>query len=141
MVEPSRSQASRTVISPRAQTSAITSRSREPRLRSRKSRDDLKPQNRNRRMRACRYYKTRSKSAFDFRRLEALERPTVVQQYALDHRVTLKGRHGVVEAFDSHARRIPWGVDAQLVSGVVAGETELAQHAVGLADERPSKHT
>src|SRR5437588_13106013 len=129
MVEPRRSHASRTVISPRSQTSAITSRSREPRLRSRKSRDDLNPQNRNRRMLAG-YYRTsgieRGGSAFDFLRLEAVECPAVVQQHALDHRVALKRRHGVVEAFDGHARRIPWRVDAQLVGGVVAGEAELA---------------
>src|SRR5581483_2086508 len=49
-VDPRRSQASRTVISCRCQANSITSRSREPRLRSRKSREDLKPQNRNRRI-------------------------------------------------------------------------------------------
>src|SRR5436190_18085345 len=117
MAGPSRSQASRTVASPCSHTTAMTSRSSEPRLRSRKSRDDLKPQKRKRRIRKCVLYgaaRNRA-STFDFLGLEAFEGPPLVEQRALDHGVPLEGGHRVVEAFDGDAGRVPRRLDPKLV--------------------------
>src|SRR5262252_6628310 len=45
----------------------------------------------------------------DLFRLELVERPAGVQELALDHRVALEGRHGIVEPLDLTAGRVPLG--------------------------------
>ena len=67
---------------------------------------------------------------------EAVERPAILHQDTLDHRVALKRGHRVAEKLSGATCWIRGGIEPELVRRIVAGEPQLADDRCAVTPER-----